>query len=118
MGISNDSREWAWKKALGVHGWMHKWERNGWKSASGGRVRHADVWKRILKWLRLFESAPDRCVEVLHVKAHTGEVGNERADKLAKKGAELRFKLMGESAGDPTWFKRSLETYWGNRNPI
>ena len=58
---------------------------------------------------------------MLHVKVHTGEVDNERADKFVKKGAELRFKLMGESTNDPTWLKgtlkRSLEIYWGNRNP-
>ena len=30
----------------------------------------------------------------MHVKAHDGSQGNERADKLAKEGAKLRFDLM------------------------
>ena len=117
MAISNDSRAWAWRKALGADGWLHRWESNGWKSASGGRVRHADLWKRILKWLRLFESSPNRCVEVIHVKAHDGEADNERADDLAKLGAKLRFELMRDQANSPNWFKKSLKLYWNNRRP-
>ena len=65
---------------MGVNGWLQRWESNGWKSASGGRVRHADLWKRILKWIRLFESSSNRCVEVMHVKAHDGDAGNEWVD--------------------------------------
>ena len=51
----------------------------------------------------------------MHVKAHVGTEGNERADKLATKGAELRFKLMNEEAPEG-WFRGALEQYWGNRN--
>ena len=85
---------------MGMDGWLQRWEMNGWRTAKGGRVRHSDIWKRILRWLRLFESSPDRCVEVKYVKAHAGEHGNERADSLAGKGVVLRFKLM-EEAGPP-----------------
>ena len=93
---------------------MARWEHNGWRTASGKRVRHADVWKRILKWLRLFESSQNRCVEVFHVKAHSGKGGNECADKLAKRGAKLRGKLMLESTPDK-WFEKALKIYWDNR---
>ena len=90
--------------------------KNGWRSATGGRVSHADVWKRILRWLRLFESSPDRNVQIRYVKAHDGSVGNERADALAKLGAALRFKLMNRQ-GPHDWFKKALAQYWGNRKP-
>ena len=43
MTISNDEAEWAWRKALGVSGWMARWEHNGWRTASGKRVRHAGL---------------------------------------------------------------------------
>ena len=115
MGISNNSDEWAWRKALGLNGWLYRWELNGWRTAVGGRVSHTDISKRILSWLRTFKSSPNRNVEVLHVKAHTGEQGNERADELAKEGAKLRFKLMHE-AGPDGWFTEALGRYWGNRN--
>ena len=77
---------------------------------------YLDIWKRIQRWLRLFESAPDRSVVVQHVKAHNGTVGNERADALAKEGAKLRFKLM-ERAAEPGWFTYAVSLYWGNRKP-
>ena len=68
----------------------------------GDRVRHSDIWKRILRWLRLFESSPDRCVEVKYVKAHAGEHGNERADSLAGKGAVCGAALQINGGGRTT----------------
>ena len=114
LTIDDDTDKWTWRSALGMDGWLQRWEMNGWRTSKGGRVRHSDIWKRILRWLRLFESSPDRCVEVNYVKAHAGEHGNERADSLAGKGAALRFKLM-EEAGPPNWFRNALERYWGIR---
>ena len=49
--------------------------------------------------------------------AHDGDVGNERADKLAKQGSKLRFELMRDQASSPNWFKKSLYKYWNNRRP-
>ena len=54
-------------------------------------------------------------MEVLHVKAHAGQLDNERADKLAKKGVKLRFILMIKTR-PKKWFERALKVYWGNRN--
>ena len=45
---------------------------------------------------------------------HSGNHGNERADKLVKQGAELRFKLM-QLAAPNDWFRKSVELYWDNR---
>ena len=36
-------------------------------------------------------------MEIIHVKAHSGLKGNERADKLAAEGVKLRFELMKDS---------------------
>ena len=53
-------------------------------------------------------------MEVTHVKAHEGQVGNEKADVLAKKGAKLRHKLMLKSM-TANWFRFVIEKYWDNR---
>ena len=51
----------------------------------------------------------------MHVKAHDGSQGNERADKLAKEGAKLRFDLMELTGPHNTWFHQALALYWSNR---
>ena len=116
QAIDNVTPEWEWRRALGVSGWMARWERNGWRSAAGSRVSHADLWQRILRWLRLFESSPDRNVTVRYVKAHDGQAGNERADKLAKMGAELRKKLLEREWGGDTAIGEAMGDYWSNRS--
>ena len=77
-------------------------------------MSHADVWRRILAWVRKFEGEAERVVEFVHVKAHSGIRGNERADELAARGSRLRHDLMVKSqpAG---WFRGMVERYYQNR---
>ena len=110
QGVSNRADEWAWRTALGLDGWLARWEKQGWRSASGKRVSHADIWRLILGWLRKFEGS-SRKVEVIHVRAHAGNKGNEKADELAKKGAKLRAELM-LNAGGEGWLARTVKRYW------
>ena len=95
-----------------MDGWLYRWEVNGWCTAKGNHVCHSDIWARILRCLRFFESSPTRRVEVAHVSTHVGVHDNERADTLAKQGAELRFKLM-ELEVSNGWFQNALGRYWG-----
>ena len=110
QGVSNRADEWAWRTALGLDGWLARWEKQGWRSASGKRVSHADIWRLILGWLRKFEGS-SRKVEVIHVRAHADNKGNEKADELAKKGAKLRAELM-LNAGGEGWLARTVKRYW------
>lgn len=64
----------------GVTQWMKLWQSNGWRTSSRKPVKNADLWKRLQKALR------NHRVEWLWVKGHSGDVGNERADALARKG--------------------------------
>ena len=86
-------------------------------AGSGARVSHADIWKKICGWLDKFVAAEDVGVdtlEIVHVKAHSGIEGNERADVLARKGSKLRHDLMVKSQ-PRGWFRSVVERYACNR---
>ena len=64
----------------GVMGWIAGWKRNGWRTADKKPVKNVELWQRL-------EAAAERHDVVYHwVKGHAGDVMNERADELARKG--------------------------------
>jgi len=64
----------------GVTGWIFGWKRNGWKTADKKPVKNVDLWQRL-------DAAHARHEVKWHwVKGHAGDVMNERADELARKG--------------------------------
>ena len=66
----------------GITSWLQRWKVRGWKTADKKPVKNADLWQR-LDALRALHA-----VEWRWVKGHSGDLGNERADALANKGAE------------------------------
>ena len=66
----------------GITEWIHSWKRNGWKTAAKKPVKNEDLWRR------LDAALADHEVEWRWVRGHTGHADNERADALARKGAE------------------------------
>jgi ribonuclease HI len=64
----------------GISEWVHKWKRNGWKTADKKPVKNIDLWQR------LDELAAQHDIEWRWVKGHAGHPENERADRLANKG--------------------------------
>ena len=66
----------------GVTQWIHGWKARGWKTADKKPVKNEDLWKRL-------DAARARHeVDWRWVKGHAGDVMNERADGLARKGLE------------------------------
>lgn len=66
----------------GLTKWIHGWKKNGWKTASKKPVKNKDLWQAL-------ESACDRHeIDWVWVKGHAGDEGNEKADELARRGAE------------------------------
>ncbi len=66
----------------GITEWMENWKRRGWKTASRGPVKNADLWKRL-------DAARGRHqVEWHWVRGHTGHPENEIADQLANQGID------------------------------
>ena len=67
---------------LGITEWLPAWMQRGWKTAAKKAVKNVDLWQR------LFDVAAKHEIEWRWVRGHSGNVGNERADELANRGAE------------------------------
>ena len=73
---------WTDSKYLkdGITKWIHGWKKRGWRKSDKKPVLNAELWKRL-----------DALVECKNidrkwVKGHDGDIGNERADELARRG--------------------------------
>lgn len=56
------------------------WKFRNWRLSSNKPVKHLDLWQEIDRLLQKHD------VSWTHVKGHTGEEGNERADSFATRG--------------------------------
>lgn len=65
----------------GITSWIKGWKARGWKTADRKPVKNIDLWQA------LDELAAAHAVQWHWVKGHNGDVGNERADELANRGA-------------------------------
>ena len=64
----------------GINQWIHKWKKNGWKTASKKPVKNKDLWKQLDYLVR------EHIIDWEWVRGHSGNPGNEKADLLANKG--------------------------------
>lgn len=65
-------------------GWLKKWLRNGFKTSKGGNVSNVHLWKKLLVEIHRLTHAGGVSIEFTKVKGHSGDVNNEKADRLAK----------------------------------
>ena len=66
----------------GIMAWMHNWKKNGWKTAAKKPVKNAELWQAL-------DAACQRHdIEWHWVKGHSGDPGNEAADRLANRGID------------------------------
>ncbi|HYM99222.1 MAG TPA: RNase H family protein, partial [Aestuariivirgaceae bacterium] len=64
----------------GITKWIHKWRRNGWRTAEKKPVKNAELWQRLDQALARHQ------IQWHWVRGHVGHVENERADALAREG--------------------------------
>lgn len=62
---------------LGITSWVYKWKKNNWINSKKEKVKNKTYWI-ILDKLNTLHN-----IEWKWVKAHSGDIYNERADKLA-----------------------------------
>ena len=73
--------------------WAVNWEKNGYKNANGQTIANKEVIQKSRQLLRAIKKKGGD-VEFEHVRGHSGDYGNEMADKLANEGADAMNKRM------------------------
>lgn len=72
--------------------WAHNWKANLWKTATGKLVANRDIIENAVDTLayinQKYQEEGLGKLEFHHVKGHSGDPGNEAADKLANEGAD------------------------------
>ncbi len=85
--------------SLGFQTWIHNWKEKDWKTAAGTDVKNEGVIRCISKYLEIRAKIGQK-IRLQYVRGHSGEVGNEGADRLANQGTllsptpELDWKLL------------------------
>lgn len=76
-------------------GWLAGWQRKGWRTADKKAVKNQDLWQRLLRAIGEHE------IDWQWVRGHSGNVENERCDRLAMAAATGGNLLEDEGfAGD------------------
>ena len=70
----------------GLTSWIHGWKAKGWKKADGKPVLNQDLWVALDGLYNFLQT--DNKLFLEHVKAHNGQVFNERVDDIARESAE------------------------------
>lgn len=69
---------------------LSKWKQNGWRKSNGQPVVNRREYKDMDRAIR---KNPNTRVEFEHIPAHSGNQGNEAADRLAKRGAQKNRRV-------------------------
>ncbi|HEX5339738.1 MAG TPA: ribonuclease HI [Gammaproteobacteria bacterium] len=73
----------------GIGEWLPAWKTRGWKTADKKPVKNVDLWQA------LDEAAARHTVAWHWVRGHTGNPGNEQADRLANQAIDELLKTPG-----------------------
>ncbi len=65
--------------------WIHSWKKKNWKNSKRKPVENQDLIKKIDALLQKYPNQ----IDIVWVRAHVGTHGNEEADRLANKGADI-----------------------------
>jgi ribonuclease HI len=68
----------------GITQWVKGWKKKGWKTAAGKPVLNQDLWETLDNLDRQVQSQTKTPISWQHVRGHSGDVGNERCDTIAR----------------------------------
>ncbi len=78
----------------GLTKWIKGWKRNGWKTAQKKPVKNKALWQE------LDQQAERHDIDWQWIKGHSGNIGNERADQLARLAIENAKLNTRETASE------------------
>lgn len=68
----------------GITEFLPKWVANGYRRADGSEVKNIPAWQSVYNTLKTLQNQPNKPeINIKWVKGHNGDIGNEKADKLA-----------------------------------
>lgn len=94
----------------GVNRFIDRWQKNGWKNAEGETISNKRLWERALG---LMETLTEKrqTLEVLWIRGHNGNFGNEQADGYARRG-----NVLGRKKSEYTFIKETpAQGYWNKK---
>ncbi|XP_023564102.1 ribonuclease H1 isoform X1 [Octodon degus] len=65
----------------GITSWVPGWKKNGWKTSTGKEVINKEDFVRLERLVQGMD------IQWMHIPGHSGFLGNEEADRLAREGA-------------------------------
>ena len=83
-------------------GWAKRWRGNGWMRNKREQAVNPDLWGRLLDLCETHE------VEFRWVRGHSGDVENERCDRLAVQAAHQKDLTTDEGYESPTLVQQRL----------
>lgn len=73
----------------GISEWLPQWKLRGWRTAGKQAVKNQDLWQQ------LDQAAGRHTVSWCWVRGHTGNAGNEQADRLANQAVDRMLGVAG-----------------------
>ena len=68
----------------GITEWIAGWKRRGWKNAAKKPVLNQDLWQQLDQANQAAAQVTGAPIKGTYVRGHTGNVGNERCDVIAR----------------------------------
>ncbi len=88
----------------GLSNWIENWKKKGWITSNGKPVLNKDLWEAL-------DAARLKGIKLVYVKGHSGEIDNDRVDKIAvsfSKGKAIALKCKKRSSLSN--YQKQLET--------
>lgn len=74
----------------GITQWIAGWKRRGWVNSAKKPVLNRDLWEQLDQVTTDVNQALDKPLQWVYVRGHSGNVGNERCDTIARAFATNR----------------------------